>query len=79
MFLLHQITGDEKWMDWIDANLRGMESTGAPEKRSDGLWNNVSQCCGDSGLGDYALYLYSATGDERYLELGRRIARYRGR
>ncbi|MFP6583714.1 MAG: lanthionine synthetase LanC family protein [Candidatus Hydrogenedentota bacterium] len=76
MYLLSQITGDGQWMEWIDANLRGMESTGAPEKRSEGLWNNVSQCCGDSGLGDYALYLYSATGDEKYLELGRRIARY---
>lgn len=76
MFLLGQITGQKQWMEWIDANLRGMESTGAPEVRSAGLWNNVSQCCGDSGLGDYALYLYRATGDRRYLELARRIARY---
>lgn len=76
MYLLGQITGEDKWMNWIDANLRGMESTGAPETRSEGLWNNVSQCCGDSGLGDYALYLYRATGDKRYLQLARRIARH---
>ena len=75
MFLLNQITGDEKWMDWIDANLAGMESTGAPEKRSPGFWNNYGQCCGDSGLGEYALYLYSATGNQDYLNLARRIAK----
>lgn len=76
MFLLNQITGDEKWMNWIDLNLKGMESTGAPEKRSAGLWNNYGQCCGDSGLGEYALYLYRATGDEKYRTLARRIAKH---
>lgn len=75
MYILNQITGDEKWMDWIDANLRGMESTGAPEKRSAGLWNNYGQCCGDSGLGEYALYLYRATGNQDYLNLARRMAK----
>jgi DUF1680 family protein len=63
-------------MDWIDANLRGMAATGAPETRSAGFWNNFSQSCGDAGLGDYALYLYRVTGERRYLELARRIARH---
>jgi lantibiotic modifying enzyme len=75
MFLLNQITGDQKWMDWIDANLRGLDAVGAPEERSPGLWNNYGQCCGDSGLGEYALYLYRATGNEEYRNLARRIAK----
>ncbi len=76
MFLLNRITGDDSWGEWIDENLRGLEATGAPEKRSDGLWNNLSQCCGDAGLGEYALYLYRATGKEAHRDLARRIARY---
>lgn len=74
MFLLHEITGDDHWMDWLDANVRGMLATGAPEDRSDGLWNNYGQCCGDAGIGDYALFLHRATGDAEYLALARRIA-----
>ncbi|MGA9277696.1 lanthionine synthetase LanC family protein [Ilumatobacter sp.] len=72
--LLHEITGDEIWRLRLDANMRGLEATGAPEVRSDGLWNNYGQCCGDAGIGDYALSLYRLTGDERHLALARRFA-----
>jgi len=76
MFILNQITGDDAWLEWIDLNMKGMLSTGAPEKRSEGLWNNHGQCCGDAGLGDYAVYLYRATGKESYLNIANRIAQY---
>ena len=49
------------YSQWNDGALRGLLSTGAPETRSDGFWNNVSQCCGDAGVGDYALHSYRAT------------------
>jgi|GEM_PF-7127579 len=45
MFLLHEITGDDHWMDWLHANMRGLTSTGMPEERTAGLWNNFGQCC----------------------------------
>ncbi|MFK8024278.1 MAG: lanthionine synthetase LanC family protein [Ilumatobacter sp.] len=73
MYLLHEITGDDQWMDRVHANVRGMLATGAPETRSDGLWNNFGQCCGDAGIGDYALFLHRATGDPDYLELAQRV------
>ncbi len=73
MYLLHQITGDDQWMDWIHASMRGLVATGAPESRSDGLWQNYGQCCGDVGIGDFALWLHRATGRVDYLELARRI------
>jgi lantibiotic modifying enzyme len=76
MYLLHEITGEEKWMEWIDANLRGADAMGVPETRSPGLWNNTSQCCGDAGLGEYALYLYRATGKQSYRDYADRIAKY---
>ena len=74
MYLLHEITGDGHWLDWLHANMRGLLATGAPEARSEGLWNNFGQCCGDAGIGDYALFLHRATGNPEYLDLASRIA-----
>lgn len=73
-FLLHQITGDASWVDWMHRLNRGLLNTGAPETRSVGLWNNVGQCCGDAGIGDYALHLHRATGEAMYADLADRIA-----
>jgi len=47
---------------------------GAPESRSEGLWNNHGQCCGDAGVGEFALLMAHRTGDAAYLELARRCA-----
>jgi lantibiotic modifying enzyme len=74
MFLLYEITGDDRWLVWIHGNMRGLLATGAPEKRSQGLWNNHGQCCGDAGIGDYALFLHRATGNPAYLDVARRVA-----
>ena len=72
--LLHRITGDATYAQWNDGALRGLLSTGAPEQRSDGFWNNVGQCCGDAGVGDYAINCYRVERDARYLDLARREA-----
>lgn len=72
--LLHRITGEPVYSAWSEGALRGLLSTGAPERRSDGLWNNVSQCCGDAGIGDYAVNCHRVIGDPRYLDLARREA-----
>lgn len=72
--LLHKITGDDTWLGFSDSLMKGLVATGAPETRSFGLWNNVSQCCCDAGIGDYALFVYRATGDEGALDLALRIA-----
>jgi len=73
-YLLHQITGDTHWLDFSHSLMKGLEATGAPEERSFGLWNNVSQCCCDAGIGDYALFMYRATGDRSYLGMACRVA-----
>jgi len=73
MYLLHDITGDDRWLDWMHANMRGLLATGAPETRSAGLWQNFSQCCGDAGIGDYALSIGHATGHAEYRDLAERI------
>ncbi len=74
MYLLHEITGDDHWLEWLHTNMRGLLATGAPESRSKGLWNNFGQCCGDAGIGDYALWLHRATGNPAYLDVARRVA-----
>lgn len=74
-YLLYQITGEDQYLHWLEANIRGLLSTGAPEKRSSGLWNNAGQCCGDAGIGDYALFLYEHLHDPSHLDLAERVAR----
>jgi len=54
---LHQITGERRWSDWVDSLTRGLFGMGVPEQRSEGYWNNISQCCGNSGVGQYCIDL----------------------
>ncbi len=72
--LLHDITGDHEHRDFADALLRGTLATGVPEQRIEGFWNNHGQCCGDAGLGDYALFLHRRTGDADALAFACRLA-----
>lgn len=72
--LLADITGDASWTGFADALLRGVLATGVPEQRIAGFWNNHGQCCGDAGLGDYALFVHQRTGDPVALDLARRLA-----
>ncbi len=74
IYLLNRITGETSYLDWLTSNFNGLRSTGAPEQRSKGLWQNFGQCCGDAGIGDYALFLYQQTADPEYLAFARRIA-----
>lgn len=73
-FLLHQLTGSTEYADFAASLMQGLEATGAPEQRSYGMWNNVSQCCCDAGIGDYALFQYKETKDTSYLNLALRVA-----
>jgi len=71
---LHAVTGDAQWADALDQLVAGIEGAGAPEARSAGFWNNHGQCCGDAGIGEFALLLARRTGRSDYLGLARRCA-----
>lgn len=71
---LHDITGEQIWLDEARALVQGLLATGAPETRSKGLWNNYGQCCGDAGIGEFALLMAARTGDPLYQELAQRCA-----
>lgn len=56
-YRLHQITGEARWSAWVDSLTRGVVDSGVPEARTTGYWNNVSQCCGNVGIGQYCIDL----------------------
>jgi lantibiotic modifying enzyme len=63
---LHEQTGDAKWDDWVHSGARGIMATGIPEERTEGFWENVSQCCGTAGVGEFFLTQYRMTGSSAY-------------
>ena len=71
---LHAITGEAKWLEEARSLVEGLLATGAPETRSKGLWNNYGQCCGDAGIGEFALLMAARTGDGQYADLAERCA-----
>jgi lantibiotic modifying enzyme len=54
-------TQDDAWHERVAAAADGVVAFGAPERRSAGFWNNVSQCCGDAGVGEFFLSLHRET------------------
>ena len=52
---------------------RGMMGTGVPERRTPGFWENISQCGGTAGMGEFFLSFYRMTGDERYRAFVQRL------
>jgi lantibiotic modifying enzyme len=61
-YRLHRITGDPKWLEWVRSLTRGLIATRIPEERTPGFWQNISQCCGNIGVGQFWL------DHERYLK-----------
>lgn len=56
-YRLHQITGDKRWLGWVDSLTEAVLYSGVPEQRTAGYWNNLSQCCGNVGIGQYCIDL----------------------
>ena len=56
-YRLYQTTGEQRWSDWVDGLTRGVLAAGVPEQRTEGFWNNISQCCGNTGIGQYTIDL----------------------
>lgn len=54
---LHQITGDAIHRTAVVELTNWLLSSGAPEQQSAGYWDNISQCCGNVGIGQYFIDL----------------------
>jgi lantibiotic modifying enzyme len=72
-YRLSQVTGDKNWLEWVKKSARAILQSGIPEKQTAGFWNNVSQCCGSAGVGEFFLSLYQVTGDKNYLNFTKRV------
>jgi len=66
---------DERWREYELACARSVMSSGLPEQRLDGFWNNVSRCCGSAGVIEFMVDFLRETEDQRYLAFARRVAR----
>ena len=72
-YQLSQTTGDKTWMSWVEKSARGVLSSGIPEQRTPGFWNNVSQCCGSAGVAQFMLDLHGVTRDAKYLAFAEKM------
>jgi lantibiotic modifying enzyme len=71
---LDTIDHEAKWRTSEDAGARGIIAHGVPERRADGFWNNISQCCGNAGVAEYFLTRHARTGKAADLAYARRQA-----
>jgi lantibiotic modifying enzyme len=65
---LHQLTGDQSWLEWAARAARTVTASGLPQRRYPGFWDNVAQCCGSAGVADFFLGLHLVTGDPAHLD-----------
>ncbi|HET7697215.1 MAG TPA: lanthionine synthetase LanC family protein [Vicinamibacterales bacterium] len=72
-YQLAQITGDKTWMSWVQRSANGVLTSGIPQQRTPGFWNNVSQCCGNAGVAQFMLDLHNVTREAKYLAFAERV------
>jgi lantibiotic modifying enzyme len=70
---LGQVTGDREWRGWVERAARGIATSGIPDQRTSGFWNNVSQCCGNAGVADFFVELHRSYQNDDALPFARRI------
>lgn len=73
--LLNELTNEPRWATYARRLMNGLDSTGAPEQRQPGLWNNYGQCCGDAGIGDFALLIGQSGIWDEGIDMADRCAR----
>lgn len=75
-YLMGQETKDTVWDHLMQKSSGSVMSSGIPEKLTEGFWNNLGQCCGTAGVGDYYLNLYRFTKNEEYLRYAKHLAEF---
>jgi lantibiotic modifying enzyme len=72
-YRLGEVTADEKWHVLVRRAAAAIEASGVPEQRTPGFWNNISQCCGNCGVGEYFLTLSRLMPNESYDRMVERV------
>ncbi len=71
---LAQITQHTRWDDVVQACARAIIQSGMPERQSPGYWNNVGQCCGNAGVGEFFITLARRSSTPDHVAMIRRVA-----
>jgi lantibiotic modifying enzyme len=72
-YQLYLVTHEPDYLAWTERFARGILSSGVPEHQTPGLWNVVCQCCGTTGISDFFVSLWRATGRPEYLAYAQRV------
>ena len=73
-YRLGEVTHEERWPALVRQAAIATMNSGLPEQRAPGFWNNISQCCGNAGVGEYFLSLDRLMPDPSYARMAQRIA-----
>ncbi len=60
--------------DWERACLRSLQTSGIPERRYPGFWDNDGRCCGTAGVGDVVLNVWQRHGRDEDLAFATTLA-----
>lgn len=72
--VLHAVTGDRQWMNWLQRAARTILSAGVPRPDAPDSWDNVGLCCGSAAVARFCIELFRRSGKEACLELATRVA-----
>ncbi len=72
-YRLHQITGEQAWMEWVERGAQSIMLSGIPKQRTPGFWNNTGLCCGSAGVAEFFLDLHRVTKKPVYLTFAKTI------
>ena len=79
-YKLAEVTGDEHWIDLTRRSAQALLESGIPEQRTPGFWNNVSQCGGNAGVGEFFIGLHRSLPDgDAQRQLDKRSYRHMAR
>ena len=75
-YRLGEVTGGQEWEALVTRAAAAIEASGVPEQRTPGFWNNISQCCGNCGVGEHFLTLDRLMPSDAYGRMARRVGGY---
>jgi lantibiotic modifying enzyme len=70
---LADVTQRAKWNDLVHKGAQATIASGVPERQSAGYWNNISQCCGNAGVGEFFINLQRRSPDPAYAAMIERV------
>ncbi|NUR05798.1 MAG: hypothetical protein HOQ45_02165, partial [Nocardioidaceae bacterium] len=59
---------------WERACVRSLRTSGIPQRRHPGFWDNDGRCCGTAGTGDVVLSVWQRTGHDEDLAFALQLA-----